>query len=242
MKQRSQAGVTLLELLIAVTLVSLIAVAVLMAMRVGVNAMEKANSRLLSNRRVTGTQSIMERQIGSLMAVKANCQANPAMGPVERPFFQGAPETLRFVSAYSLREAFRGYPRILEYQVIPGEDNRGVRLVVNELLYSGSASTGMLCFGNNNGFLPVEVGPQSFVLADQLAFCRISYLGQPEDGPPRAQWLPVWRRRELPLAIRIEMAPLEPDAGRLPLTTLTVPVRVNKDPMKPVLDEYAFWR
>ena len=51
--------------------------------------------------------------------------------------FQGDPQTMRFVSSYSLTEAARGLPRLLEYQVIPGEDGNSVRLVVNEIVYTG---------------------------------------------------------------------------------------------------------
>ena len=59
MKARSKAGVTLLELLIAVSLVGLLSVGILMALRVGINAMEKTNGRLMSNRRNTGAQRVI---------------------------------------------------------------------------------------------------------------------------------------------------------------------------------------
>jgi hypothetical protein len=150
------------------------------------------------------------------------------------PFFQGQPGTMRFVSSYSLAEAHRGYPRILEFQVIPAPDGRGVRLVVNERLYYGPESTGRLCIGPGppgigGEFVPAAVGPQSFILADQLAFCRFSYLA-PMPPPQKQEWLPVWSEREFPLAIRIEMAPLEPDRTRVPPLTMTAPVRVNRIP------------
>ncbi len=62
-------------------------------------------------------------------------------------FFQGEPSSMRFVSTYSLQDASRGMPQILEFQVIPGADNRGVRLVVNERPYTGAASAGALLPG-----------------------------------------------------------------------------------------------
>lgn len=235
MKHRPTAGITLMELLIAVTLVSLISVAVLMAMRVGLDAMEKANSRLMSNRRVTGAQRILERQIGGIMAVSAECRSDPSAPGAKLPFFQGEPESMRFVSSYSLREASRGFPQILEFQVIPGENNEGVRLVVNELLYSGPMSTGMLCIGRNPDgpgvlYRPIEVGTQSFVLADRLQYCHFAFQERLPDAADVPRWLPVWTENLLPSAIRVEMAPLENDASRLPLLTTTVPVRVSRDP------------
>jgi hypothetical protein len=241
MKRNGRAGVTLMELLIAVSLVSLISVGILMAMRVGLNAMEKANSRLLDNRRVAGAQKIIEQQIGGIMAVVADCQADPSMPPIPAPFFQGEPQSLRFVSSYSLEEASRGRPRILEYQVVPRAAGPGSRLVVNELLYSGPLSTGMLCLGPRPEepslrFRPIEVGPRSFVLADRLAFCRFAYL-EPLQGPPWARWTDLWVLPRLPAAIRVEWEALEPDPSRLPLLTITLPVRVSKMAMLQYTDQ-----
>ena len=50
MKPRS--GVTLLELLVAVSLLSLLSAGVLAALRLGINALAKTNARLADNRRV----------------------------------------------------------------------------------------------------------------------------------------------------------------------------------------------
>lgn len=241
MRLGSKAGVTLIELLIAVSLVSLLAVGILMAIRVGVNAMEKTNNRFLSNRRVLGAQRALEQQIAGLFVTRADCQVGPGAPPTRLPFFQGEPAAMRFVSSYSLQESSRGYPRILEYSVIPGEKGQGVRLVVNERLYSGPESTGALCVGAGPPgegalFRPIEVGPNSFVLADRLAFCHFAYL---EPAPPSEpqRWLPRWVRADLlPLAIRIEMAPLEPDPSNIPLVTFTAPVRVNRSPFAPYAD------
>ena len=44
---------------------------------------------------------------------------------------------MRLVSTFSLQQAWRGQPQILELFVIPGEDGNGVRLVVNEIPYAG---------------------------------------------------------------------------------------------------------
>ena len=141
---------------------------------------------------------------------------------------------MRFVSSYSLEEANRGYPRILEYQVIPGADGPGVRLIVNERLYAGPYSTGALCLGPGGpgmgaAFRPVETGPESFVLADKLAMCRFSYQRRGPE-PDSREWVPVWSEPEFPLGIRVELTPLEKQAARVPLITITAPVRVNKLP------------
>ncbi len=236
--RRSLAGVTLMELLIAVTLVSLLSAGMLMAIRVGFNAMGKTNDRFLSNRRALGAQRILEQEIVGFMPVGADCIAG-GPGRPRIPFFQGEPDAMRFVSTYSIQEAARGYPRILEFQVIAGERNEGVRLVVNEYLYSGPLSTGALCFGLVPDpmlgvavprFAPIQAGPQSFVLADKLAFCRMLYQ---EALPPPAlvRWLPRWFKAGWPSAIRVEMAPLAPDPAKLQPMTITAPLRSRRDPL-----------
>jgi len=233
---RREAGVTLIELLIAVTLVSLLITGMLFAIRVGLTALDRSSTRLLTSRRVLSVQRILEREIADAIPVAAPC-GSPG-GP-KFSFFDGDSRSLRMVSSYSLQEASRGYPRILEFQVIPGEHSEGVRLIVNERYYSGPISAGSLCTGvsadpvtggSSPHFVPVAIGPASFVLADHLAFCRFVYR---EALPPPAleRWWPSWTRPLLPSAVRIEMAPLRVDPGSVPLMTVTVPIHVNRDPM-----------
>jgi hypothetical protein len=240
MMRSHESGITLIELLISVSLVSLLSLGIVMAIRVGMSAMEKANNRLMGNRRVIGANRILEQQIAGFMPVAAQCMPAPGQPPGPRMrFFQGDPQSMRFVSTYSIQEAARGYPRILEFQVIPGQDGRGVRLVVNEHLYTGPVTAGMFCLGVALDpvlnmavprFPPIQVGPGSFVLADRLAGARFLYReDRPRPEPDR--WLPRWVKTEWPNAVRIEMAPLDPDPGRLHPLTITAPIQARKDPL-----------
>ena len=227
----SRRGVTLIELLIAVTLVSLLSTGMLIAIRLGLSTTERVNDRLYGNRRVMSVNRIIDSQIAGMVFAKADCVgAGRPSGSIT--FFQGEASTMRFVSTYSLEDAARGLPKILEFQVVPGE-REGVRLIVNEHVHAGPLSTGRFCLGiGENGvprFLPVQLGERSFVLADKLAACRMLYR-EVVPEPPFERWVPVWRRDTLPTAIRIEMAPLPSDKLRLPLVTVTAPVRVTRDP------------
>jgi general secretion pathway protein J len=240
MKRTRTAGITLIELLVAVSLVSLLSLGILMAIRVGLNALEKSNQRLVANRRAVGAQRVLEQQIAGFMPVIAECVVTPGAPGTRIPFFQGEPETMRFVSSYSMQEAWRGYARILEFQVIPGAQGRGVRLVVNELMYTGPVSTGMLCVGMAPDlelgtpvpiFRPVMVGPGSFVIADNLAYCRFAYREQIKP-PPYERWRQKWVFRDLPTAIRIDMAPLTPDASKLQPLSIATQIHVNRMPLQ----------
>ena len=232
-----ESGVTLMELLIAITLLSLLSVGMLFALRVGLSSMQKSNDHLMSNRRVMGVERVFRQQLAGYMPVKADCVL-PEGRMTTVVFFQGEEQTMRLTSSFSLQDATRGYPQILEYQVIPGENGVGVRLVVNELLYTGAASTGRLCLGvgpdpqglPRGMFRPVLAGPQSFVLADKLASCRFFYKEEiPQPPPGTERWLPRWVKARPPAAIRVEMRPLDPNNGKLQIGAITAPMRVNRD-------------
>jgi hypothetical protein len=225
-----------MELLIAVTLVSLLSVGMLFAIRVGLNSMEKANRRFTSNRRVTGAQRILEQQIANFMPVIADC-AIPSGGTQRNPFFQGEPLSMRLISSYSLDQATRGYARLLEFQVLPRDDGNGVRLIVNDRVYTGPRGAGELCMGYAPDpitgepilrFLPIQPGPYSFVLADRLAYCRFFYR-EGLQPPAFERWVPRWTSQLWPSAVRVEMALLEPNPS-LQVVSMTIPVRVNRRP------------
>jgi len=237
MRRRTQSGMTLVEVLIAVTLVSLLSVGMLFAIRAGLGAMEASNRRLSANRRSSSAQNILAQQVAGFLPVKARCGGTPVTeGGPPLPFFQGAPGVMRFVTTYSLEGASRGLPQVAVLFVIPGENGQGVRLVVNEMPYTGPAGAGFLCMPpvpdpqtgvSIIGFPPPEPGPRSFVLADKLAVCRFLYLESIEPEPDR--WVPLWVRTDhWPRAIRIEMIPLEMEPVRLPPMTFTGRIRPNR--------------
>jgi hypothetical protein len=227
-----ESGVTLIEILIAVSLLSLLSVGMLIAMRIGFNTMDKVDTRLISNRRVSYARRIIENEIAGYTYTTAewHSQENALRTLV---FNQWEPQTMRFVTSYSLQDAWRGRPQIAALQVIPGEDGNGVRLIVNETPYTGSAQAGQTVTAidadSTVHFAPVIPGPQSFVLADRLAYCRFWYLEQ-ESEPPFI-WRPDWvKRQQLPLGIRIDMAPLDSSPADLHVSTVTVALNVNLTP------------
>lgn len=236
MNRNPQSGVTLIEILIAVSLLSLLSVGILMAMRIGFNTMEKTDAHLVQNRRVTNARKIIENEIAGFLFTRADWHPKP--DTVETlAFVQWEPQSMRFVTAYSLQDAWRGRPQIAALQVIPGERNVGVRLIVNETPYTGPAQAGESITSTEQDpqtgilkthFAPILPGPQSFVLADKLAYCRFSYL-EPRVEPPLRLWRPDWVLPRLPLGVRIEMAPLENTPSELHVTTVTMPLTVNRD-------------
>jgi prepilin-type N-terminal cleavage/methylation domain-containing protein len=238
--KRGEAGVTLIEVLVAVTLFSLLSLGMVMAMRVGLAAYSKTETRLMDNRRVAGAQRILQSELDGLLPGFVMCGAN-AQGATGRRavLFQGAPDSIWMVSTFSLMQGWRGQPQILQLFVIPGEEG-GVRLVVNEIPYTGARGAGQYCTGTITPpntisqlaqMMPVRAGPQTFILADKLAYCRFSYY-TPSNllyGPPPA-WQPNWAAKGWPMAVRIEMAPQTEDPSRLQPITVTAPIHVRRNP------------
>lgn len=239
--RRRAKGVTLLELLIAITLVSLLSTGMLFAIRTGLGALEGVTRRVNDNRRVTGAYRILEHQLGAFLPARALCGQPMQAAGTPLPFFQGEPRVMRFVTGYSLEGAHRGVPVIAELFLAPGESGVGLRLLVNEIPYHGPVGAGFFCAPPQPdpltgvprpGFPPATPRPGSFVLADRLAAASFSYELAP-DGLP-AQWLPTWFRTDLwPSAIRIELTPLEDDRSRVQPLTLTTRLHVTKMPNEP---------
>jgi prepilin-type N-terminal cleavage/methylation domain-containing protein len=240
--RRNQAGVTLIEVLVAITLLSLLSVAMLFALRIGLMAYAKTNAKLMDDRRVAGAQRILEQELEGIVPAVGPCSGMPDVAPGSAPsgpmfgFFQATPNSMRLVSTFSLQQGWRGRPQILELFVVPSDIGEGLRLVVNELPYSGPLAAGRLCTGMTPDpaagvslphFLPVTAGPNSFVLADKLAFCRFVYLWPPKLPADPPVWSPVALSAGWPLAIRVEMGPLQPDPSVLQPLTVTAALHLH---------------
>ena len=123
--------------------------------------------------------------------------------------------------------------------MIPGEKNQGFRLIVNEVPYTGPLEAGQMVASLDQDpvthqaithYVPIEPGPQSFVLADRLRYCRFRYL-EPLRLAPFQNWREDWVRPDvMPLGMRIEMAPLDSTAADLHVSTVTMKFNINSAP------------
>jgi prepilin-type N-terminal cleavage/methylation domain-containing protein len=235
-RRSSSRGVTLIELLVVITLISIVTIGLLSTLQMGVNGMERVKEKFDANRRALSAQQILESQIGGVMAAEVKCsQQAGGEGTLPALYFAGSSSEMRMVSAYSIQHAHRGPAMALDFKVIPGESG-GVRLIVNERPYAGAKSLRDSCVGlvadpqfmsSSAQFRPIEIGSWSFVLADKLAACRFVFLRR-NPFTQKEEWLERWGGDQLPAAIRVEMLPLNPLPGRVPLLTVTMPVRVTK--------------
>lgn len=225
---RRESGFTLIELMISVTLVAALSTGMLFAMRTALVAYEKTDTRLQSNRRVVSVERITARELGGVMPVMGTCSDGSSMAA-----FNGDIATLHLVTSYSIAEGARGLPHVIEWQVLP-IDGGGVRLIANEYPYSGPTSIAPLCSGG--AFRPGVATPQSFVLADKLAYCRLSYMDVNPDTRMGTVWVPLWNKPNLPAAVHVDMAPMFSSAVQVPLVSVTAPVHITRDVNAPYSD------
>jgi hypothetical protein len=189
-------------------------VAILTALRIGTQAWERTNDSLMLDRRVASSNAILNSELDGIFAAAAQTR-DPNTGGARRfLFFQGQPESMRFVTSFSLEKGPRGGSRIVELQVTPAA--RGIRVLLNERGYDGPESAGAVVTGiapNPAGvgslplFAPIVAQPSSFIIADELETCAFTYLTHGRPDRP-AEWAPIWTDAlQLPAAISIQMTP-----------------------------------
>lgn len=237
-RRRGERGMTLIEVLIAVSLAALLAAGLAGSLGQGIRTLESSDRRIAAARRNAGVQRLLEQQVAGFMPVIAQCGI-AAGRPEEFPFFDGRPNVARFVTAYSLLGAARGGPRIVEWFFAPGEAGKGIRLLLNETPYAGAHTAGALCMPPARdpfsgvtllGFLPPQPRQGTFVIADKLASAALSYLeAAREQQPPR--WVSLWTRRdEWPAAIRLESRTLADEPGAFSPITFIGRIHIDMPP------------
>ncbi len=199
------AGFTLLELLVAITVVSLLATAVLFSWRVASSAWQKVNQRLEADRTILAAHQLLQKQMASMIPYPAG-----TLQGTRELFFQGEPETARFVSRYSLERRARSGLYEIAYQVEQGNDG-SKRLLLRETPLQGRDAlsetllgAAMDLEGKILKFRPFERDSQVIVLLENLQECRFEYY-QARTGLEPEGWVAQWRPREeeLPRAMRI---------------------------------------
>lgn len=231
-------GMTLIELLIAVALVSLLSVGMLHSIRVGLGALEGVQRRLTASRRALGAQRILELQLNSFLPLRANClDAGGAPGR-PRALFTGEANMMRFVTRYSLEGGMRGTPQIAELWVAPGERGQGMRLLLNEIPWRGAIGASPFC-----GPPPVagpmppmilqmpQPLPSTFVLADKIGAAIFAYQERSRLAEPAGAWLPRWGRDDVwPWAVRVEILPGQAAASAAQPVGVTARLGITKPP------------
>jgi len=222
-------GMTLIEVLVAVALLSLLSVGLFTALQIGATSWSTTRERLMLDRRVATANAILHSSFASIVPLEAEIPPERAIGLRQLLFFQGEPGSMRFVSSYSVTEGVRGGLRIVELQVSSARN--GLRILLNQLPYLGPLSAGSLVVGQVSDpdfprgrivFSPIAAMPTSLIIVDELAACTFSYLRRPRRRDEPSVWLSHWGERDsLPAAIRVNLTPSSGEARVLPVSITT---------------------
>jgi prepilin-type N-terminal cleavage/methylation domain-containing protein len=214
----SSRGFTLLELLVSMTIVSLLATTVLFGWRIAAGAWGKADRLIEDQRRAAATQALLEQQMAGM--VPYTPWASKGMPDV---FFQGEGQTARFLSRYSLESRARSGLYRIEYQILKNSDG-AEQLVMNETAQQNPDSAGALLTGTEKAadggtllhFAPFARSANTRVLLDGLKEAHFEYY-RPAGPSTPAGWVTGWTSRggELPraMAIRVTAAGSASDDG-----------------------------
>lgn len=211
-------GFTLIELIIAITLVSAIVAGMLSAMRGGLLTLERVQNRIQDSRGTLGLDQMIRRQIGGILPAQGDC-AIDERSSFRGPVFRGNPSAMIFVTTYSVTEGARGYPHLVEYRVAPNTDGT-LRVVMEEMLFASPATTRGFCAAPNL-VRPMEPSGRSMVIAARVTDARISYRQMDPFTHLGGEWVAEWTQPTLPHAIRIDMQPVG---------SIAVPLHVSRDP------------
>lgn len=224
-------GVTLLELLAAITLLGLISLGLLTSLRIGSSAWRRGNQRMAADRRVLAAADLLSAQL-------ANAQARVIRwGPAERgvrfAYFDGASDRLRFLTTYSLEARSRGGLWLAEYFFARREDG-ACDLLYNEwpLRQEGDAGSTVRAAGyditlgrQRVDFAPAVRTESTREIYRGLRQCRFEYLIQPLQA--EAYWGTRWEtdQKLIPRAVAARFEGV-PAGGIEPVGTVaTLPVR-----------------
>jgi general secretion pathway protein J len=181
-------GLTLLELVISFSILTLILVIVLGALRLGFRFWdrgEEASSEAQEQRMIWTS---LRHQLCSLYPYVVR------IGNKRTLIFKGAKEEMEFVSLFSPYLQDKGGLRYCRYKIEEDETGEGFVLKVFETR------------AVNAELRELDIGDEQFrVLAGGLPRCRFEYAGLKARGTP-AQWVPEWEGVEakgLPAKIRI---------------------------------------
>jgi general secretion pathway protein J len=178
------AGFTLVELLVAVTLLSLLSVALLIALRVGVSAERAGSARLEAEEDGALTQSFIRAQLGDARtALEADGTGRSLV------IFDGAADRIAFVAPLPARVNLPGLHLI---EIVAVRAALGAELVMRARPYRPP------------DILPADIPEKRLIPA--LGAAEFAYFGATSSKEP-ASWHREWREMGgLPMLVRLSVS------------------------------------
>lgn len=230
---RRDAGLTLIEVLVAVSLLGLLSAGIVTALQMSAGSWRDARERLTLDRKIANSNHLLHAMFAGMVPVLA--APPPSAGAPPAPFFHGEPQQMRFISSYSLEAGARGQLQVIELNV--QQARNGLRLVLTQSPFRGGPSVGRYIVGVDSSagaprllFRPVQPRADSLIVADQLAAVSFEYLREGRTPRDPALWRTAWDdMQQIPAAVRVILEPQKPEA-RLQPVTIVAQVRARYAP------------
>jgi len=198
------AGFTLVEVLMATTLLAVMMTLLLGSLRIGARSWEGGEGRVAAMSRMLASQNFLRAQLTATPGLREMAGAD--VPPGERLVFQGDEQRLRYVG--TLPPQVRGGLYVFELHVAERGDARDLKLAMRPM---------------TGGAVREEAETiDDVTLVENLDTFRIAYLPPAEQGMP-AEWRHEWRDSVLPALIRLEIMP----AGEAAWPPLIIALRVE---------------
>jgi general secretion pathway protein J len=170
--RRGAAGFTLLEIMVAMVVLSLIVTTAFGALRLGERSWEAGLARSTENETLRAVSGVLQRQFEQFLPQVWTIDKEKTLA------FIGDSGQIRFIGPAPLH---RGATGLFEYTLEVETDNDGTRLVLYYQLHDPDI----------DGFQPQLDDRQRVLLVDDLDEAGFDYFGSPvKDDPP--QWYSQW--------------------------------------------------
>lgn len=191
-------GFTLIEVLLATVLLSVMMLLLTGSLRIGAESWEAGEKRLADASRLFVVENFLRHHIGSLLPV-----AGTVVSGEMRPAFYGSSDTLSYVAPMPEQIDVGGLYRFDVYWAKADDNRRDLRVSITP--YNAAPSDTK----------PPEPVDDLSIVEDVEKF-TVSYFPQPPPATnpnginplqPDPQWLDEWRDPQLPALIRITITP-----------------------------------
>jgi general secretion pathway protein J len=213
-KSKKPAGFTLMEVVVAISLMSLVMVTVVEGMRLAANAWQRGEKKLDEHARLMAGHDLMSEQIsGAAVRIIQELRGTDKVPTVVVAFY-GTPSELRFCTRASWRGDHAWPEYMADYRVVRNAEGRQ-QLVITE--------TGLTDDASVEAALQARAEEGGEAVGDTADQIEMTYLQPPTQTQP-AQWVSQWKAQdgaELPRAVQVRWT-----RGR-EVQQATFPVAIN---------------